>query len=152
MPSWAPDSKSLVFVSNRTKEYNIYSIPLAGGCRRPFRRSREQSIRRLVADGKQIAFPSNRRRPAELFGFDLYVMDAAGERAADRPARRLTTNVGSPGHPTWSPDGKWIAYVSKPIDTTRTVQAAPGMNMPQPPSSPPITCIESRRRVGWRSS
>ena len=130
-PTWAPDSKSLLFISNRTKEYNVYSIPLEGG--EPRAMSHVAASNRFATyapDGKEIVFPSNRMKPCEIFGFDLYAMDAGGERA-DRPARRLTNNQGSPGHPTWSPDGAWIAYVAKPIDTTRMIQVAPGMTMPQ---------------------
>jgi Tol biopolymer transport system component len=38
---------------------------------------------------------------------------------------------GSPGHPTWSPDGKWIGFVAKIIDTTKTVTVGPGMTAKQ---------------------
>lgn len=133
-PTWAPDSKSLLFISTRTRDYNIYSIPVEGGEARPM--SDAPASNRFAVyspDGKQIVFPSNRLKPGEIWGFDLYVMEAGGERTADRPARRLTNNQGSPGHPTWSPDGKWIGYVAKPIDTTQVVQVGPGMTMQKGP-------------------
>ncbi len=133
-PTWAPDSKSLLFISTRSRDYNIYSIPFEGG--EPQRMSDARASNRFAVyspDGKQIVFPSNREKPGQIWGFDLYMMDAGGERAADRPAHRLTSNQGSPGHPTWSPDGKWIAYVAKPIDTTKTIQVGPGMTMKQGP-------------------
>ena len=129
-PTWSPDSKSLLFISTKTRDYNIYKIPLDGGTVTPM--SDVPASNRFAVyspDGKQIAFPSNREKPGQMWGFDLYLMDAQGERAADRPARRLTNNPGSPGHPTWSPDGKWVGYVAKPIDTTQTIQVAPGMTM-----------------------
>jgi len=133
-PTWAPDSKSLLFISTRTGEYNIYRIPLEGGQARPVS-DVKASNRFAVAspDGKQIVFPSNRMKPGQVWGFDLYLMDAEGERSPNRPARRITNNQGSPGHPTWSPDGKWIGYVAKPIDTTQVVQVGPGRTVQKGP-------------------
>jgi Tol biopolymer transport system component len=133
-PTWAPDSKSLLFISTRTKDYNVYSVPLEGGDAHVMSDARASNRFAVYSpDGKQIVFPSNREKPGQIWGFDLYVMDAKGERTAQRPARRLTQNNGSPGHPTWSPDGKWVAYVAKPIDTTQVVQVGPGMTMQKGP-------------------
>ncbi|HLQ67608.1 MAG TPA: hypothetical protein VK123_10305 [Candidatus Limnocylindrales bacterium] len=129
-PTWAPDSKSLLFVSTRVKDYNVYSVPLDGGEPRPMTDAPSSNRFAVYSpDGKEIVFPSNRMKPGEIWGFDLYVMNANGEKFMEQPARRLTNNMGSPGHPTWSPDGKWVAYVAKPIDTTATVQVGPGMTM-----------------------
>ncbi len=133
-PTWAPDSKSLLFISTRVKDHGIYSIPLEGGEPRPMTDAPSSNRFAVYSpDGKQIVFPSNRMKPGEIWGFDLYVMNADGEKFMEQPARRLTNNTGSPGHPTWSPDGKWIAYVAKLIDTTATVQVGPGMTMKKGP-------------------
>jgi Tol biopolymer transport system component len=127
-PFWAADGNSLLFISTRTKDYNIYSIPFAGGRAVPM--SEVAASNRFASyspDGSKIVFPSNRQKPGQIWGFDLYVMDAAGEKASGPRARRLTRNDGSPGHPTWSPDGKWVAYVAKAIDSTKSFQIGPGM-------------------------
>jgi Tol biopolymer transport system component len=42
-------------------------------------------------------------------------MDASGETELDF-AKQVTNIKGSPGHPTWSADGKWIAFVAKEYD------------------------------------
>jgi TolB protein len=81
-------------------------------------------------DGRSIAFASNRLQPTALYGYNLYTMDAAGETEA-RPARAITSMEGSPGHPTWSPDGKWVAFVAKIVDTTKTVDLGGGMSAKQ---------------------
>ena len=51
----------------------------------------------------RIAFTSNRDGNSEI-----YVMDADGENL-----QRLTNHPDSDFHPSWSPDGKWIAFLSR---------------------------------------
>lgn len=59
-------------------------------------------------DGKTIAFVSDRspQRHQRQWRTDVWVTSAIGGRA-----RRLTRGRGSVAHPTFSPDGKWIAFV-----------------------------------------
>ena len=64
-PTWAPDSKSLLYISTRSGGYNIYSIPLAGGP--PTALSNAAGAQRYPVyspDGKKIVFPSSRNQPA----------------------------------------------------------------------------------------
>ncbi len=69
-------------------------------------------------DGKQIAFVSNRTpHPDRNDNTDIFVVEA-------RPgaeARPVTTYPGrDEGQPSWSPDGKWIAYFQ--ADLTKYVE------------------------------
>jgi len=59
-------------------------------------------------DGKQIAFVSNRSEDPDLFPdrVDLFVMPSKGGEF-----RKLETPVGFKYLPSFSPDGKWIAYI-----------------------------------------
>ena len=130
-PTWAPDGKSLLFISTRSGTYNIYSIPVEGG--KPTPLSNAPGSQRFAVyspDGAKICFPSSRLDANSLYGFNLYVMDAKGEIEGP-PAKRLTFSSGSPGHPVWSMDGKWLTYVAKDFDTTKTVSIGGGMQTKQ---------------------
>jgi len=131
-PTWAPDGKTLLFISTRTKQYNVYRIPFEGGEAKPM--SDAAGSNRFATyspDASKIIFSSNRLKPGELWGFNLYMMDGVGEKTGERDAKRITDSQGSPGHPVWAPDGKWVAYVAKAVDTTKTVNVGPGMTAPQ---------------------
>jgi dipeptidyl aminopeptidase/acylaminoacyl peptidase len=75
-------------------------------------------------DGKSVAFVSNRtEEPDHNYNTDIWVV------AADNPDQgktllQVTKNPGADSSPTWSPDGKSIAYISI-TDTDALVYATP---------------------------
>src|SRR5438309_1340134 len=74
-------------------------------------------------DGKSLAFTSNRSTPDpdRNYNSDIWVVAAdnvarsAGASPDDKGAHlaKITTNPGSDRQAAWSPDGKWIAYVTQ---------------------------------------
>jgi len=63
-------------------------------------------------DGREIAFVSNRdEEPDATQNTDIWVVSAVGD-SPTREARRLTNNPGSDYAPSWSNDGRQIAYVT----------------------------------------
>ncbi len=63
-------------------------------------------------DGKKIAFTSNRtQEPDSNRNTDIFVV-AADNSDQGKTLQRITDNPGSDASPAWSPDGKWIAYVT----------------------------------------
>jgi dipeptidyl aminopeptidase/acylaminoacyl peptidase len=65
-------------------------------------------------DGKQLAFTSNRSTPDPDATRDSNIWVVAADNT-DQGAHltQITTNPAPDDQPTWSPDGKWIAYVTE---------------------------------------
>jgi len=65
-------------------------------------------------DGTQLAFRSNRSLPDPDRTYDTNIWVVAADNT-DKGAHltQVTTNPGSDVAPAWSPDGKWIAYVTQ---------------------------------------
>src|ERR1700722_10866379 len=64
-------------------------------------------------DGTRLAFSSNRTAdPDRNYNTDVWVVSADN---TDKGAHltQITTNPGEDHSPAWSPDGKWIAYVTQ---------------------------------------
>jgi dipeptidyl aminopeptidase/acylaminoacyl peptidase len=65
-------------------------------------------------DGKLLAFRSNRSTPDPDRTYDTNIWVVAADNA-DKGAHltQVTTNPGADGSLAWSPDGKWITYVTQ---------------------------------------
>ncbi len=65
-------------------------------------------------DGKQLAFTSNRSMPDPDASRDTNIWVVAADNT-DKGAHliQITTNPGADSQPDWSPDGKWITYVTQ---------------------------------------
>jgi dipeptidyl aminopeptidase/acylaminoacyl peptidase len=65
-------------------------------------------------DGKSLAFASNRSTPDpdRNYNSDIWVV-AADNTDKGAHLTQITTNPGPDRQPAWSPDGKWIAYVTQ---------------------------------------
>ena len=70
----------------------------------------------LSLDGRIAVLPVTRYNVAENKGLtDLWLLPTAGG-----PARQLTSDPAADSQPTFSPDGKWIAFLSKRGDDKET--------------------------------
>jgi len=64
-------------------------------------------------DSKAIAFVSNRTVDADAnYNTDIWTV-ASDNHDGGKSVAQVTTNAGADVSPTWSPDGKWIAYASQ---------------------------------------
>jgi dipeptidyl aminopeptidase/acylaminoacyl peptidase len=65
-------------------------------------------------DGKLLAFASNRSKPDPDLSYDsnIWVVAADNSDKGTHPTQ-VTTNPGADTTPAWSPDGKWLTYVTQ---------------------------------------
>ena len=63
-------------------------------------------------DGKSLVFVSNRSEVPDLsYDSNLWIVSADNTDKGEN-LQQLTTNPGSDDSPQWSPDGKWLTYVT----------------------------------------
>jgi len=105
-PCFSPDGSQIAFVSNRQGSPQIFVMSASGGGakRVTFQGKYNQTPRFSPrADKPQLAFTGRDERGV----FDIFILDLKSGRID-----RLTQGKGSNLDPTWSPDGRLLAYVS----------------------------------------
>jgi Tol biopolymer transport system component len=125
-PAWSPDGRTIVFVSWRDGNGEVYAMNADASEPRNLTQHPARDVRPTWSrDGRRIAFVSRRDGNPEI-----YVMDADGSGK-----RNLTRNRASDDYPTWSPDGRRIAFL-RGRRKSQTVDA----------SHPNANCLGTPRR------
>lgn len=104
-PYWSASSNRVVFNSNRSGFYNLYSKPASGsGPDELLLESKTHDYPNdWSRDGRTLIYSSGRGKT----GFDLFTLDMATRQSSvflETPANE--------DHATFSPDGRWVAYSS----------------------------------------
>ncbi len=106
--AWSPDSKHIVFQSNRDGDFEIYTMKADGSQQTRLTNNPQRDLMPdWSPDGQNIVFVSERD-----INNELYMMKADGTNT-----HRLTTTPEFEFSPQWSPDGQQILF-------QRTVQGS----------------------------
>jgi eukaryotic-like serine/threonine-protein kinase len=103
-PSWSPDGQRVTFASNRNGALNLFALP-AGGEGSTERLTTSESLQlpgSWSPDGNVLAFME--QHPST--GRDIWLLRRNGERTS------FLNSEADESAPRFSPDGRWIAYVS----------------------------------------
>jgi len=125
--SWSPDSRKLLYVSDRGGAYNVYQYDFDTQTEtRITSTSASDASPRFSPDGAKIAF--------SRAGRGVWVYDVAAKTEAQLAQVELGRQPLAPDHIlAWSPDSKWLAFPSRGAKGFANIMVSPitGGN-PQP--------------------
>ena len=112
MMGWSPDGKRLLFASDRSGSMGLWAIPMAEG--KP--RGAPELVRpNTGTQSLGVTASGALYLGVRIVNRDIYVasLDFNTGKLLSPPTRPIQTFTGSNSQPEWSPDGKYLAYVSR---------------------------------------
>ncbi len=110
---WSPDSRWMVVVAQRNKNFDLFRIPATGGSELRLTSSPGYDDGPdYSADGKWIYFNSDRSG-----SFHVWRMPPEGAGPDDAKAEQVTNDDVEDWFPHPSPNGKWLVFLSFPKGT-----------------------------------
>lgn len=110
-PLWSPDGSRILFLSDRTGNVSLWSVPIDRG--------RPAGPAELVKANVGPISPLGVSKNGTLFyvsdggGRNVYVAELDADMRVAKPPVLVTERfVNSNGQPSWSPDGQYLAYYS----------------------------------------
>lgn len=111
---WTPDGKGLVFLSDRTGTQDVWFVRIAGG--------KSQGDPQLIKSGVGSIEPMGMTSAGKMFyglqggAIDVYEVELDPRTGKIlTPAKKVILQYeGHNGYPDYSPDGKFLAYISSP--------------------------------------
>jgi Tol biopolymer transport system component len=106
-PLWTPDSRSVVFVSNRTGTFGVWSVKVEG--------KRESPVVEMASSGRLAAIAITKSGALYFArnqtGTDLLAAEVRPDGRVGAPVLLPTREAGSSFAPVASPDHRFIAYL-----------------------------------------
>jgi Tol biopolymer transport system component len=125
----SPDGRLVAYVvtavdqAANTRINDIWVVPVAGG--EPVRiasSERSDDRPRWSPDGKRLAFISSRGGSSQIWMLDLDPQASSRRPGEDDGARRITNLATEAAGVVWSPDGRWLAFVSDVFPECKTIE------------------------------
>ena len=112
-PAWSPDGRSIIYISDQTGAWNVWTVDPEGQAPRALTFDRFQySSPSFTPDGASIVVASDRGSPLRAW-LDLWLLTRDGT-----PERRLLSETPTVKEfvPVISPDGRLLAYLDLPMN------------------------------------
>ena len=111
-PDWSPDSMRLVYISDKSGNYEIYTADIDGTNEQQltYTPGKNETFAVWSPDGSQIAFSASYGElgtQQNLQTYEIYIMENDGTGV-----QQLTHNQAYDDHARWSPDGTRLVFES----------------------------------------